>query len=89
MNKQENYRGKYILKIMYGQMHGVCFTWCGSTFLLKPNFRQCFGCIYRHAPPIRTKVNDVASSASDGSFDPPYLDIRQIHHEKAISQRRG
>jgi hypothetical protein len=42
------YPGRYILKIMCGQMHGVCFTGCGSTFLLKPNRRRRFCCIYRH-----------------------------------------
>jgi hypothetical protein len=31
----------------------------------------------------------VASSASDGSFDPPYLDICRAHHETSISQQRG
>jgi hypothetical protein len=60
---------------MFGQMHGVCFTGCGSIFLLKPNRCQCFHCIYRHGTLIQAMVNDVASSASDGSFDPPYLDI--------------
>jgi hypothetical protein len=84
-----NYPGKYSLKIICGQIHGVCFTGCGSTLLLKPNNRQCCGCIYRHAPPIRAMVNDVASSASDGSFAPPYFDIWQVHHEKSISQWRG
>jgi hypothetical protein len=45
-----NYPGRYILKIMCGQMYGVCFTGCGgSIFLLKPNRRRCFCCIYRHA----------------------------------------
>jgi hypothetical protein len=43
-----NYPGRYILMIMCGQMHGVCFTGCGSIFLLKPNFCRCFRCIYRH-----------------------------------------
>jgi hypothetical protein len=46
-----------------------------STFLLEPNHRQCFCCIYRHDTLIRAMVNDVASSACDGSFDPPCLDI--------------
>jgi hypothetical protein len=36
-----NYPGRYILKIMCGQMHGVCFTGCDATFLLQPNHRQC------------------------------------------------
>jgi hypothetical protein len=34
-------------------------------------------------------VNVVASSASDGSFDLPYLDICRAHREKSISQQRG
>jgi hypothetical protein len=34
-------------------------------------------------------VTDVAVFASDGSFDPPYLDICRAHHEKSISQQRG
>jgi hypothetical protein len=34
-------------------------------------------------------VNDVAYSASDGSFDPTYWDIRQAHHDEFISQQRG
>jgi hypothetical protein len=34
-------------------------------------------------------LNDVTSSASDGSFDPPYLDICNAHHDKSISQWRG
>jgi hypothetical protein len=44
----ENYPGRYILKIMCGHIHGVCFTGCGSTFLLKPNRRRCIGFIYHH-----------------------------------------
>jgi hypothetical protein len=31
----------------------------------------------------------VALAASDGSFDPPYLDICRAHHKKSISQQRG
>jgi hypothetical protein len=38
---------------------------------------------------IQAMMNDVTSSASEGSVDPPYLDICRAHHEKAISQRRG
>jgi hypothetical protein len=34
-------------------------------------------------------LNAVASSASYGSFDLPYLDIYQLHQEKWISQQRG
>jgi hypothetical protein len=64
-----NYPGRYILKIMCGQMHGVCFTGCGSIFLLQLNRRRCFRCIYRHGNLIRAMVNAVASSASNGSFD--------------------
>jgi hypothetical protein len=70
-----NYPGRYILKIMCGQMHGVCFTGGGSIFLLKLNRRQCFCCFYRNVSLIRAMVNAVASSSSDGSFDLPYLDI--------------
>jgi hypothetical protein len=44
---------------------------CDATFLLKPNSRWYFRSIYRHDALIQSKVNDVASSASDGSFDPP------------------
>jgi hypothetical protein len=54
-----NYPGRYILKIMCGQMHGVCFTGCGSIFLLKPNRRRCFRCIYRHGTLIQAMVDDV------------------------------
>jgi hypothetical protein len=84
-----NYPGRYILKIMCGQMHGVCFTGYGSIFLLKPHRSRCFRCIYRHGTLIRAMVYDVDSSVSDGSFDPPDSDIYWAHHEKSISQRRG
>jgi hypothetical protein len=60
-----------------------------ATFLLKPNHRQCFHCIYRQNTPIRAMVNDVASSACDGSFNPPCLNICRARHEKSISQQRG
>jgi hypothetical protein len=84
-----NYPGRYILNIICGQMHCVCFTGCGSIFLLKPNRRRCFCCIYRHGTLIQATVNDVASSDSDGSFDSPYLDIFRAHREKSFSQQRG
>jgi hypothetical protein len=48
---------------------------CDATFLLKPNDCQCFCCIYRHSTLIWAMVDAVASSASDGSFDLPFLDI--------------
>jgi hypothetical protein len=44
---------------------------CDATFLLKPNSCRCFYCIYRHGTLIWAMVNDVASSASYGSFDLP------------------
>jgi hypothetical protein len=62
---------------------------CDATFLLKPHRRQCFRCIYRNGTLIQAMVNYVVSSASDGSFDPKYLDICQTHHEKSFSQQRG
>jgi hypothetical protein len=34
-------------------------------------------------------MNDVDSSASDGSFELPYLDICRADHEKSILQQRG
>jgi hypothetical protein len=83
------YPGRYILKIMCGQMHGVCFTWCGSFFLMKPNSCRCFRFIYRNGTLIQAMVNYVASSASDGSFDLPLLDICLAHREKSISHQRG
>jgi hypothetical protein len=61
---------------------------CDATFLLKPNRRQCFRCIYCHDDLIQAMVNAVAYYAFYGSFDPPYLDICWAHHEKSISQQR-
>jgi hypothetical protein len=60
-----------------------------ATFLLKPNHHQCLRCIYRQDTLIQTMVNAVASSASDGSFDPPCLDICRAHCDKSILQQRG
>jgi hypothetical protein len=62
---------------------------CDATFLLKPNHRRCFRCIYCQDTLIRPMVNAVASSDAYGSFDPSYLDICPAHHEKSISQQRG
>jgi hypothetical protein len=62
---------------------------CDASFLLKPNHRQCFRCIYRQDTPIQAMMNDVASSACDGSFYPPCLDICRAHHKKSILQQRG
>jgi hypothetical protein len=56
--------------------------YCDATFLLKPKHCCCCRCIYRHDTLIRAMVNDVATSASDGSFDTPYWDICQAHHDK-------
>jgi hypothetical protein len=64
-----NYTGRYILKILCGQMLGVCFTGCGSIFILKLNRRWCVCCIYCHGTLVRAIVSDIASSAFDGSFD--------------------
>jgi hypothetical protein len=63
--------------------------YCDATFLLKPNRRRCFCCIYRQDTLIRAMVNAVAKSASDGLFDLQYLDIYLAHREKSISQQRG
>jgi hypothetical protein len=52
---------------------------CDATFLLKPNRRRCFHCIYRHGNLIWAMDNVSASSASDGSFNLPYM--YRLHHE--------
>jgi hypothetical protein len=62
---------------------------CDATFLLKPNHRWCFRCIYLQDTLIHSMVNAVASSAYEGLFDRPYLDIFRAHHDKSISQQRG
>jgi hypothetical protein len=46
----------------------ICYD---ATFLLKPNRRRCFQCIYRQDTLIRAMVNDVASSAFDDLFGLP------------------
>jgi hypothetical protein len=55
---------------------------CDATFLLKPNRRRCFCCIYCHGTLIRCMLNAVASSASDGSLDLTYLDICRERRNK-------
>jgi hypothetical protein len=57
---------------------------CDATFLLKPSRRWYFRFIYLQDTLIQAMVNAVASSASYGSFDTPYLDICPAHHEKSI-----
>jgi hypothetical protein len=61
---------------------------CDATFLLKPNRRQCFRCIYRQDALIQSMVNAVTSSASDGSFYPPYFGIsaRDITRNRSRSR---